>query len=134
MVKCDKSHFQGACCCNCQMQRKLMKHPANKDIGKGPISEEMGYVCITPFDDGSNLGKAIFFDGEHGMCEMHVPKKDIEHKFKVGDFVKLPFDETGVIKRIEERVWASKYYVKIRKATFNKTNEIVEFMIQHLEK
>jgi hypothetical protein len=55
--------------------------------------------------------------------------------FKVKDRVKLPFDETGTIVRIEEQVWASKYYVRIRKSKgiFNKTNQIVQFLKKHLE-
>ena len=53
--------------------------------------------------------------------------------FKVGDRVKLPFDETGTIKRIEEVMWLTKYWVRIRKATFNKTNEVHDFFERHIE-
>ena len=72
--KCDKGWYNCECCCNCKHQLKLMKHPMNKDFGKGSIMEQCGYVCTTPFDDGSNAGNGIFSDRQHGMCEMHEPK------------------------------------------------------------
>jgi hypothetical protein len=53
--------------------------------------------------------------------------------FRVGDRVKLPFDETGTIKRIEEVMWLTKYWVRIRKATMNKTNEIHDYFERHIE-
>ena len=52
--------------------------------------------------------------------------------FKIGDRVKLPFDETGTIVKIHEYIWASKYIVRIRKATFNKTNQRIDFIYNHL--
>lgn len=52
--------------------------------------------------------------------------------FKIGDKVKLPFDETGTIVKINNLVWMTKYWVKIRKGVFNKTNEIIDFFEKHL--
>ncbi len=53
---------------------------------------------------------------------------------EVGDRVKLPFDETGTIKRIEELAWFTRYWVRIRKSNgFNKTNEVVDYLRRDLE-
>jgi len=55
-------------------------------------------------------------------------------EFKVGDRVKLPFDETGTIVRYQDLPWASRWYVRIRKSNgFNKTNQIVDFFERDLE-
>jgi len=54
-------------------------------------------------------------------------------KFKKGDRVKLPFDETGTVVRFRGYVWGSKYDVRIRKATLSKTNEVADFREEDLE-
>jgi len=87
-MKCDKGWGDsGECCCNCKYQKKLMCHPMNGNtklmgivedkvkFGKGSINEQLGWVCTMIFEDGSNDGKYIFYDFEHGMCEMHTLKK-----------------------------------------------------------
>jgi hypothetical protein len=61
----------GRCCCNCKYQLKLLAHPWNKDFGKGPITQSIGYVCAAP----DFLPNAIFFDRQHSMCEMHEFKE-----------------------------------------------------------
>lgn len=43
-----------------------------------------------------------------------------------GDKVKLLFDETATVVRVENLLWFYCYYVRIRKATFNKTNQIID--------
>jgi hypothetical protein len=48
--------------------------------------------------------------------------------FEKGQKVKLPFNETGTIKQVENLVWFNRYQVKIRKATFNKTNQVMDFL------
>lgn len=55
-------------------------------------------------------------------------------KFKIGTLVKLPFDETGIIKEINTKSldWFP-YKVKIRKVVFNKTNQIIEYKLEHLQ-
>jgi hypothetical protein len=73
--KCEHGWHDGSCCCNCIHQLKLMKHPWNKEFGKGSIMESCGWVCTQTFEDGSNRGMGIYFDFEHGMCEMHHRKK-----------------------------------------------------------
>ena len=74
MEKCDKGWDNGECCCNCKFQLTLKKHPHNQGFGKGYMSENCGYVCVHPFEDGSNSGNAIYFEKKHGFCEMHTPK------------------------------------------------------------
>ncbi len=54
-------------------------------------------------------------------------------ELEVGTKVKLPFGETGTITKINTKTldWFP-YKVKIRKAVFNKTNQILEFNKQQL--
>lgn len=75
-MKCDKGWHDGSCCCNCKNYIPLMKHPWNQDIGKGNMSEKMGYACIGFFSTGDNI--AVFFDNnhEHGMCELYSKKTE----------------------------------------------------------
>ena len=55
-------------------------------------------------------------------------------QYKKGDRVKLPFGETGTLVRFQELLWASRWWVRIRKSNgFNKTNEIVDFLGKDLE-
>ena len=53
--------------------------------------------------------------------------------FKIGDRVKLPFDETGTIVKIYNFIWFSKFIVRIRKANFNKTNQRIDFLERQLK-
>jgi hypothetical protein len=52
----------------------------------------------------------------------------MDPKFNKGDKVKLPFNETGTIREVENLVWFNRYVVKIRKATLNKTNQVIDFL------
>jgi len=76
-AQCNKEHWQGRCCCNCKNQQVIMKHPWNKGDGKGSVNQVMGYGChMKDFElDDNKRPRVIFFDTEHGMCEMH-DKKD----------------------------------------------------------
>ena len=49
--KCEHGWYDGSCCCNCIHQLKLMKHPWNKEFGKGSIMESCGWVCTQTFED-----------------------------------------------------------------------------------
>jgi hypothetical protein len=51
-----------------------MKHPHNKEFGKGSIIESCGWVCVAQYEDGSNAGEGIYSDHEHSMCELFNPK------------------------------------------------------------
>lgn len=63
---------KGRCCCNCKHQMLAMKHPWNNGEARGRITEVFGSLCAVP-DMVSEEGRrqAVFFDGGHGMCEMH---------------------------------------------------------------
>lgn len=54
-------------------------------------------------------------------------------KFKVGDRVRLPLEETGTVVKIKNIPWGFKYVVKIRKATFNVTNEHHDYKKEQME-
>lgn len=73
-MDCEKG-WNGDCCCNCTRQIKINKHPLNRCDAKGSIIEQLGWVC-TAFWDMDKTEPMIFFDKEHGMCEMHNRKKD----------------------------------------------------------
>lgn len=53
-------------------------------------------------------------------------------KLKIGDKVKLPLNETGTLVKIMNIPWGFDHVVKIRKATFNVTNQLVEFKREQL--
>jgi len=55
-------------------------------------------------------------------------------EYEVGTKVKLPFGETGTIQKINTDTldWFP-YKVKIRKAIFNKTNQVLEFKKEQLQ-
>ena len=79
----------GGCCCNCVHQAILTKHPFNKTVGKGPISENMGYVCkgmealvdseIEKGNERYSINRKLryaFSDNAHGYCELYVPNEE----------------------------------------------------------
>lgn len=55
------------------------------------------------------------------------------NKFNIGDKIKLPLKETGTIVKIKDIPWGFKYVVKIRKATFNKTNQLHEYKEEQMD-
>jgi hypothetical protein len=67
-MNCEKSE----CCCKCQHQKPINCHPWNESIGKGRISDRLGWVCLGFVDEGKNAG--IFSEREHGMCELFEEK------------------------------------------------------------
>lgn len=54
-------------------------------------------------------------------------------EFEIGDRVKLPFNETGTLVKKLKLLWGFDHIVRIRKATFNKTNQRIEFKKTQLE-
>lgn len=60
----------GNCCCQCKFNIPIMKHPINMDIGKGNMSEQMGYACIGFLSLNERI--AHFFDKQHGLCELFI--------------------------------------------------------------
>jgi len=67
--KCMKSDWNDECCCNCQHQRVIFKHPWNSGSNQGSVSDVAGFGCAC---EGWNV--IIFIDNIHGMCEMHEVK------------------------------------------------------------
>lgn len=66
---CDKG-YKGTCCCMCQYQEPVHKHPWNKsELAKGRITEVMGYVCR------SLELPNIFSESQHGCCELYLKRK-----------------------------------------------------------
>lgn len=47
----------------------------NQKVGKGSIMSQLGWACSSNIEDDEPSEKIIFFDFEHGMCEMWEPKK-----------------------------------------------------------
>lgn len=72
-MNCQKGH-NGQCCCNCRNLQKVVCHPMNKTIGRGQMTQQLGYACTAVYEDRSNEGKIIFLESEHGMCELHWKK------------------------------------------------------------
>ena len=67
----NKKHDK--CCCTCEHQMMLMKHPFNKGVGKGSITEIFGWVCKLPSLFGKDQG--VFFSKKHGLCDGWEKKK-----------------------------------------------------------
>lgn len=65
----------GQCCCICRHQIQLMCHPWNTKFGKGYMSQQCGWACIVEYEDKSNKGRIIFYDHEHGLCELYQQQK-----------------------------------------------------------
>ena len=68
----------GGCCCKCALQTKIFGHPWNQPPHKGSISTVVGFGCMASLGD-PDAGKyegVVFFDREHGMCEMFTPKDE----------------------------------------------------------
>lgn len=70
---CQQKNWESRCCCNCKNQSVISKHPWNCGDGKGSILDVMGYGCGLPDFEKDKKGRKniVFFDKEHGMCEMH---------------------------------------------------------------
>lgn len=89
VTKCNhpRAWHDGDCCCNCIYQLKLFCHPWNEEFGKGDITKSCGYVCTVEFDDPElevKNPRLIFFDFEHGYCELHTPFEYMERGEKTG--------------------------------------------------
>ncbi len=66
------SHSDNKCCCNCKNQIIINKHPWNQVIGKGSILDTLGYGCLAPGFIDNDKQIAIFFEDNHGMCELYT--------------------------------------------------------------
>ena len=73
--KCMKAEWHDKCCCNCQSQGVIFKHPWNKGDGKGRMTDVMGFGCDSSHDNlYEGIPAIIFMDARHGICEMHELK------------------------------------------------------------
>lgn len=66
-IGCQKKRW-GGCCCDCYFQQKVNKHPGNVTIGKGRVTELLGYICM--YSDEL----ITFHEDQHGHCECWSPK------------------------------------------------------------
>ena len=57
------------CCCKCRHFAPLGCHPWNKAIGRGSMTEIMGWACLVFLND-SEAGAGVFMDRGHGMREL----------------------------------------------------------------
>lgn len=61
-------------CETCKLCMPVNCHPWNDKIGKGKMSDQLGYVCLLftelGFNDGTN--KVQFMDRNTGTCECHT--------------------------------------------------------------
>lgn len=68
----EESNKAGRCCCNCKYQRPIAGHPWNLNSAyKSRVVDVIGWGCTVP-----DMGSIIFFEKEHGMCEMHEFKDE----------------------------------------------------------
>ncbi len=78
----------GDCCCNCEFQRPLYKHPTN-DVwseAHGSIMHQLAWICALP--DPDTYPDVYYMDHKHGMCELHTPR-DYEKYSKNSTFEAL---------------------------------------------
>ena len=76
--KCMKPEWHDRCCCNCKNQVVIGKHPWNKGVGKGRVTDIMGYGCAVAYIELQEVKPPIIFmDRRDGMCEMHEFKEPL---------------------------------------------------------
>lgn len=81
-------------------------------------------------NEDENIDYMIKF---RNIIENLRPKTVKKSKFKVGDKVKLPFKEEGIVVRVNYYLWRNIYDVKITKATLSNLNEIADFRETQME-
>lgn len=86
---CDKGWHDGSCCCNCEHHIEDFYHCTTSpkpDGAEGCVcSIHKGWICLISMEGETPIAHSNW--SEHGMCEMHYPKKPInmEHKCKYTD-------------------------------------------------
>ena len=71
MKTCVKEY----CCCTCQHQKPIYRHPGNDWTGVGEIDEIFGYGC--------DVFEVIIFSElakQHDSCELHTIKEIKDEK------------------------------------------------------
>lgn len=78
MSNCEKEHWHGCCCCNCENHLEDFYHcttlPRPNTTEGCVCGVHKGWICRMGDEDS---GKVRFHSGwsEHGMCEMHILKR-----------------------------------------------------------
>ena len=67
-----------SCCCNCVHLITIKKHPLNRTILNGSIMETGGYGCGVKLDMKDESSNVMFFEGNHGFCELHTKKEPLK--------------------------------------------------------
>lgn len=120
-----------------------MKHPWNEGIGKGKISEQLGWVCVGGFEDQPELNIAIFSDREHGACEMYqpripnptTPERDETHEYPLKPARKGVEMKYRLTYRQLEAIWeAKKAAIQQAGVTAEQMPEIAKRLSKALEK
>jgi hypothetical protein len=62
------------CCHNCQHQIPIQCHPDNVAVGKGSLSEQLGWGCLGFVDGTEDFQVCVFSESQHGMCELYQRK------------------------------------------------------------
>jgi hypothetical protein len=71
-VRAEEHNPQGRCCCNCVNQKRIVGHPWNKEFFvRTPVNSTIGYGCTASELDDT----IIFFETQHGQCELHDFKR-----------------------------------------------------------
>lgn len=78
ITDCSLTQELGGCCCTCRYQLTLRAHPSNKGFGKGSVLHRIGWVCTNPELWSEVEHSGVFFDEEHGFCELYTPIKIFE--------------------------------------------------------
>lgn len=70
--KKEDGNRYGKCCCTCEHQVRIMKHPWNKiEELKGSMTEVAFYGCnMTEFNKD-----VVALNSQHGVCEMWMENK-----------------------------------------------------------
>ena len=76
-------------CKDCIFLIEVNKHPWNEGIGKGSISERMGFGCILPLQNDLRISRGggiiTYSDTNEGSCEMFTPKSKYKSSITVKD-------------------------------------------------
>ena len=61
-------------CATCKYLLQINCHPWNNTIGKGRISDKLGYVCIVQVEEADDIEYkvGIFRDTDTSGCELHT--------------------------------------------------------------
>jgi hypothetical protein len=78
----NSDYYHWGCCCRCEFQIEIRKHPWNGEPFKGSIMDVAGWACVgTDMVEGeSKLRAATYMDRKHGQCEIYKERKENEQE------------------------------------------------------